>query len=167
MSLDINSPRGKITLADERKATNLVLAACPEFEFVSTDKMKPIVIDGLLVTKKTRIHYACVEIKCRYDCDIVKFFNSDDLDGYNGEWLITYSKVETAAQIATALCVPLLGFLYLVPSEIVLLQVLCDAHGEFQNVARQKVSETQATCNGGTALRTNIYFKMHDAVQFE
>jgi hypothetical protein len=97
-----------------------------------------------------------VEIKARE-------MTEAELKRFGNEWLVTFEKIQKGALIAKSLCVPFYGVLYLIPDQKTYLVKLTDEHGNIVAPMRLEVTETQATCNGGTALRTNAYVSVEGA----
>ena len=151
--LDINTERGQKSLKDER-----YLAEWFEdrfgFEWVETPKDQPAAVDALAIKDKTV--EVVIEVKCRYDMDIARLARN------NYEWLVTWDKVQKTMSIANALGVPSIGILYMVNSGEVLIQQLSRNGLLIPNI-RLATTETQATINGGTALRVNAYIDMRNA----
>lgn len=87
-------------------------------------------------------------------------------DDFKHEWLVTYAKIERARDIAKAFCVPLIGLLYLVDEPAFLCIRLANATGEFACPIRVERTETQATVNGGKALRDNAYIDVSQGTLF-
>lgn len=157
--MDILSERGQQTLQDEQEAVEIWHRHFPELRYMETPKDQPAIVDAVIANSSNRI--VCVtETKCRYDMDLSKFMGD-----YEGRWLITYDKVNSARKVAAALCVPLVGFLYIVPSRTLLYKKLTDANGQFTCDMQIAETFTQATCNGGVALRENAYIDMNTAKQ--
>jgi hypothetical protein len=82
---------------------------------------------------------------------------------FQSEWLVTWSKVHNAIQIADSLGVPCFGFLYLVDEKTLLTQKLSEPNGKLNVKIRLETTETQATINGGKAIRTNAFINMSSA----
>jgi len=101
---------------------------------------------------------AVVETKCRYNLKLAQLKNS-----FNNEWLVTWTKVQNAMQIATSLGVPCVGLLYLVEEKTLLVQKLSDQYGNLMAKLRIENTETQATINGGKAVRNNAFIDMTNA----
>jgi len=59
--------------------------------------------------------------------------------------------------------VPCVGFLYLVKPKVLLTQRLSDNEGRLAAEVRLSTTSTQATINGGRALRTNAFINMAGA----
>lgn len=150
--MDINTAKGKVSLADEQRVAEFVEKQF-NMRYFQTPKSKPAAIDAILVDKEVK---AVVETKCRYDIDSIDFFDSR----YQSEWLITWEKVNKAMQIAAGLCVPCIGVLFLVKPEIVLIQRISHQDGRLATQIRLQTTQTQATINGGLAVRTNAYINM-------
>ena len=151
--LDINTERGQKSLKDER-----YLAEWFEdhfgFEWVETPKDQPAAVDALAIKDKTI--EVVIEVKCRYDMDIARLARN------NYEWLVTWDKVQKTMSIADALGVPSIGILYMVNSGEVLIQQLSRNGLLIPNI-RLATTETQATINGGIAVRVNAYIDMRNA----
>lgn len=154
--MDILTPLGQQTLADEQVAGAIWERNFPKYKYIQTPKDQPAVVDALLICNNTI--YAAVETKCRYDMDLVKLD-----DERNGEWLVTYDKILKAKHLAASLGVPLIGFLYLVPDKMLLAKKLTDETGEFTVKIRTEETYTQRTVNGGSIKRTNAYIDMKES----
>lgn len=157
MSLDINTPKGQISLQQEQEMLAIITKACPGFSTVQTPKWAAAEVDGLVV-KGTAIA-AIFESKCR---DMTR----DQLSRFGDEWLVTFEKLQKGAAIARSLCVPFVGYLYLVPDKKVLSVRIADEQGNFLPKIRLERTETQATTNGGQTTRTNAYISMATAKEF-
>lgn len=155
MGLDILTPAGQLTLEQERAAVSIFEAARPRWKFVTTPKDKPAVVDGLLMRDGQIM--AVVEAKCRMQ-SLDVFFGP-----FRGEWLVTYEKVAKAREIAKALCVPLIGFLYIEPDNALLVQQITDELGNRAVNIRKEVTETRETVNGGRILRDNAFIDVKKA----
>jgi hypothetical protein len=156
MSLDVLTPRGQRTVADEQLAAAIWQSHNPALRYVHTPKNSPSAVDAVL-TNGTEV-VAVAETKCRYDLTFEKF-----LGQFNGEWLVTMDKVVKASAIASSLYVPLYGFLYLVEDEVLLTQRLCNEQGQFCVPFRCERTETRRTVNGGSIVRPNAYIDMSEA----
>ena len=150
--MDIKTTKGKVSLADEQRVAEFVERKF-NMLYVQTPKNMPAAIDAILIDKEVK---AVVETKCRYDIDSVAFFDSN----YQSEWLITWEKVNKAMQIAAGLCVPCIGVLFLVKPEVILIQRISNHDGRLATQIRLQTTKTQATINGGLAIRTNAYINM-------
>lgn len=152
--MDILTPKGQETLKHEREAIRLFTENFRDFGFVETPKDRPADIDGF-ITKGAIV--SGVEVKCRnmtaYALKTV----------HNNRWLITADKLDRGIAICRSLGVDFRGFLYLVPDRI--LYIVPIWHYEKGFVADVEIdrTETQATVNGGTALRLNAYVDVSKA----
>jgi hypothetical protein len=153
--MDILTPAGQKTLADEQKAAAIYHKNCPNYRYIQTPKNMPALVDGVLISDKI---LAVVETKCRYDMDL-DYFNS----AYKSEWLVTYEKISAAGKIGRDLGVPLVGFLYIVQSNCLLIQQITDEFGEMICTHYVKETETQKTVNGGKIVRPNCFISMKGA----
>jgi hypothetical protein len=153
--MDILTPKGQKTLEDEDKARKIFEAHYPAFKYVQTPKNKPADVDAILV--RDGVVAGVVETKCRYDCDLTKFRTT-----YGCRWLVTYDKLVRGAELSESLCVPFVGFLYIVQSNVLLIKTLFQ-HGNWTVDIRVEETRTQRTVNGDTIVRTNGYVDMSDS----
>jgi hypothetical protein len=158
--VDILTPRGQRTVADEALAYRFWEGQNPGWQCVSTPKWLPAAIDGFLVFEGSA--RAIIECKCRYGLTQHKFFEE-----FNGEWLVTMEKLVRASRISGELCVPLVGFLHLVDDGCLLTVQITDDQGRFCVPFRCENTVTQATVNGGEITRANAYIQMHGAIRYE
>ena len=149
MSLDIATQRGQISLADEQFVAQWYNSK-PRHRYIQTPKDAPAKIDAILT--KDNIIIGLAETKCRYNLSLEQLRTT-----FNDEWLITSEKVESGMELAEQFCVPLIGFLFLVDDDVLLVQNLTTAK------KRKEITETQRTINGGTARRENMFVTMKDA----
>ena len=148
MKLDINTPRGQRTLADEQKVVEWLRSK--NVDYVQTPKDLPAKVDAVLA--KDGYIFAVVETKCRYNLTLNKFQRQ-----FGNEWLITEAKIVDGEQVAAGLCVPFMGFLYLVDDDVLLVVNLSTAKRRTEETA------TQRTVNGGSVIRLNAYVTMDTA----
>jgi len=153
--LDINTPRGQRTVADERRCVEIVERSFPDWRYVHTIKAREAVVDGFL--ENAGEVKAVVAQTSRYNLTLEKFQTA-----FNNQWLLSLHKLLQGKDLAAALCVPFYGFLYLVEDDAVLSQRLWDEGGWRVRFTVDK-TETQATVNGGKALRDNAYIDMKRA----
>jgi hypothetical protein len=155
--MDILTPKGQISRADERRAVEIFKFNYPDFHYVDTPKDSPAIIDAILI--KDQSMYCAVETKCR-EISLEKF-----LGDFKGKWLVTYEKVEKARQMAVSLGIGLTGFLYLKKSDVLLVSQIADRDGLYKQRIYIEATETQKTINGGLIVRNNAYIDMTKAVQ--
>ena len=149
MTLDIQTERGQKSLRDEQRVADWFNAK-PGHWYIQTPKNAPAIVDAVLVRDYSLIGVA--ETKCRYSITLSRFQSA-----FNNEWLVTYSKIASALNLANGLCVPLFGFLYLVDDTTLLVQNL-------SRVTMQvRTTQTQRTINGGLAIRENAFIPMDSA----
>lgn len=156
--MDIHTPRGQQTLADEQTAIGIFERHYPLLRYIQTPKERPAVIDGIIIQGK--FIYSVVETKCRYNISYNSF-----VDTWDSKWLVTFDKIEGGRRLADAHCVPLHGFLFLVKSELLLTKKLYTPGEGWLTSFGVTKTETQATCNGGAALRDNAFIDMAGALQ--
>jgi hypothetical protein len=81
------------------------------------------------------------------------------LSGF-GSYLVTFSKLEKLRSVAKALRCPGLLLVYLIPETKTVWWKVCDGQGEWTVDVKVERTSTQATCNGGTAMRDNAYLPL-------
>lgn len=153
--MDVLTPAGQKTLADEESARRIFESHFPDHRYIHTPKDKPADIDAVVI-HRDQIK-GVVETKCRYDVDL-DGFNSR----YQGLWLVTFDKILKGKAIADAMQVPLIGFLYLVRSDVLLMNVIYK-DGSFLPKLTVEETQTHKTVNGGSILRSNAYIDMSQA----
>jgi len=126
----------------------------PEKQFFGTRKSKSAPYDGI-ITQDDFIA-GIFESKCRN-------MSRAELRGYNDELILTASKLYKCAERAKEIFVPFYVFIYLVPDRLVLMQQVTDTEGNYLVRFTVEKTETQATCNGGTAIRDNAYIDVSGA----
>ena len=151
-SLDINTVAGQKTLIEEKQVKNFVEKQY-DISYIETPKNEASRIDAMIV--KNGVIISVAETKCRQMT--IEQLKSDP---YNFEWLVTWDKVETGIKMAADLCVSFVGFLFLVPSRVLLVQKISNKDGLINCRLRLEATKTQATVNGGKAVRTNSYINM-------
>lgn len=160
MGLDILTPRGQQTVRDLNDAVALWEVCNPGWKVSMLPPSRESAIDGFLIKPDGEIA-AGIEAKCRYGVT---------LDGlrttFGNEWLVTMRKLTTAWNVCSALCVPLVGFLYLVDERVLLTKRIVDDGGDFCAEFRCDRTETQRTVNGGTAMRGNAFIRMEDCREY-
>ena len=153
--MDILTPKGKESAQQEIRAASIFQTHFPEMNYVHTPKDKPAKVDAVL-TKNGEI-CAVVETKCRG-------FGLEKLQkDFGNQWLITWEKVESARQIAQSLSVPLVGFLYMIPDDTLMVLKMCEPDGSLCLDMAIRNTYTQETINGGQVMRNNVYISMDDA----
>jgi hypothetical protein len=157
-SLDVNSPKGQKTLIEERRAYEIFTHNFPDYLIATTPKELEADIDAVLIKVDTKSIVAIIETKCR------QFNMQTLLNEFGNEWLITQAKVDKCQFLSRSLKVTTYGFLYLVPDDVLLAIRIVDNCGNILPKIRTAKTETQATVNGGTALRVNAYINMSDGI---
>jgi len=154
--MDILTPAGQLTMIDEKKMADM-WSESTGYVYSPTPKNTPCAIDALLFDP-LNVLVGVAEAKCRYDLTVESFRKQ-----FRNEWLVTMDKLIKAADIASSLCVPLYGFLYLCDEPALMTVRLTYSTGQFAVPFRCCNTETQATCNGGRITRANAYIKMDAA----
>lgn len=153
--MDVLTPAGQKTLQDEARAQEIFEINFPGWRYMHTPKNRPADVDAVVIHEGQVS--GVIETKCRYDVDL-KEFNQR----YNGQWLVTFDKLIKGRDVATALQVPLVGFLYLVRSDVLLMITIFE-NGSFVPKIRMEETVTQKTVNGGRIVRTNAFIDMSTA----
>lgn len=153
--MDILTPKGQETLAQERDAISLFLQSFPGFEFIETPKDTPADIDGIIT--KNGVMISGVEVKCRN-------MTADDLvNKYKNQWLVTADKLDRGASVCERLGIDFRGFLYLVPHNMLFIVPIFSYKEGWVAEVDYDLTETQATVNGGKARRLNAYVDVSKA----
>ena len=155
MPLDINTPRGQRTLEQEHRAAHIIVSAWRGVRYISTPKDEAAAIDALILREDDLC--AVAEVKCR-ECTLATLRGA-----YKNEWLVTASKLDEAVEVARRLVVPFWCFVYLVPDDVVLRVKVWEPERGWIAKIRKEKTVTQATVNGGSALRLNAFIDMTDA----
>ena len=155
--MDILTERGQVSLEDEQYFARWFKQQF-SLNYTQTPKDYPAAVDAIISNEGSNKLMAVAETKCRYDLTLDQFQTS-----FNNEWLVTWAKVQKVIEIANALGVPSVGFLYLVKPKVVLMQRFSEPDGRLMAPIKLATTKTQATINGGEIYRTNAYIDMKDA----
>lgn len=114
--------------------------------------------DGLIYSVRggRAKNFWLVEIKSRN-------LTEEQFSGFGNTWLITDNKVRANIALAQDLGVPWFGALNMIGGKVVWLKQICDENGVEIDGIERRMSRTQATINGGTAVRLNAYIPMDGA----
>lgn len=156
MKLDINTPKGRESLAQERILLKSFTVAT-NLGIVETDKSQPAQIDGFIVRDDTVV--GMFESKCRKA-------TVEQMNRWGDEWLITYQKLLDGAELSKRLRIPFYGIVYLLDEPLGFFIQLTDSEGNFVPKIRTEETKTQATINGGTAVRLNAYVDISNCSTF-
>lgn len=153
MSLDILTHKGQQSVEQEQDAIAIWHHHYPTLRYCETPKGKPAAVDAVLVNK-SGIVVGVVETKCRE-------MTMDDFNTrYKAQWLVTFAKMLHAIEVAEALQVKMMGFLYLVPDRVLLCKTLWSPDGGYLVDFTVSKTETQKTINGGLIKRDNAFIDM-------
>jgi len=141
MNLDINTPRGQESVAEETEMFNIIKSKNPSCQFFHTPITKASLIDGFITQKQQLL--AIYEAKCRRHS--LETFQHQ----FQNEWMISSHKLLAGAQLSKMLEVPFVGYLYIVPNKIVLSAKITNDKGRFIIPIRFAEKQTSASCNGG------------------
>jgi hypothetical protein len=155
MALDALSINGMKAIEQSRIGLSLIGR-----EYVETRQDREGDIDGFFLSKDGKEIVAAFEVKAR-NMTLAQLQNQ-----FKNEWILTFEKINKGSAISRSLCIPFFGVVYLIPDAVTLLVQLCDDKGNPATTFRVDNTETQATCNGGKASRSNAYISMKSAKQF-
>jgi len=147
--LDINTKKGQESLRHEREMLERIEGSM-KVKLVETDKDKDAKCDGVII-HNDKIG-GIFESKCR-NMNYMELLK-------HGSWLITLQKILDGQTLSKMLRVPFLGFLYLIPDQMIFYWKITDNMGDFNFGFDVRRTSTQRTINGGRALRTNAYLPM-------
>ena len=153
--LDVNSPKGQESLEHELRAVELWQHVYQDFTYIHTPKNGAALVDAVIIDNDANV-MAVVEQKSRN-------MSLEQLQNWNNEWLITHAKIEAGRNTGMALGVPFIGFLYLIPDDLLITKQLSNAKGEWTCEFRVDKTETQETINGGKIVRDNAYIDLTEA----
>lgn len=151
MSLDCNTPAGKVYIDWQQNCLNRIEEAW-KVECAYTDGSEAADVDA--ITFRDGKILGVMEIKSR-EMDLAQLRRF-------GSYLITFEKLLKLRAVSAALCVPGLVVVYLLKDQEIVFWKICDAAGNFLVPLECKVTETQATCNGGQAMRYNAYLSLKE-----
>ena len=154
--MDILTPKGQESKRQEDRAIDLWHRSFPSLRYCETPKDKPATVDAIIV-RGDEIR-AVVETKCRPQLNMTIFALE-----HKSRWLVTDEKIRKAQQIAEALQVPFLGFLYMPETDALLFETLWHPEKGWKVDIEVKETQTQATINGGKIVRRNAYIDMSRA----
>jgi hypothetical protein len=155
VNLDINTPKGAITLQQELRLAEIIKLRWPGSCYLHTPKDTMAAVDAIL--HKDEVIKAVGQASCRNNT------LGDFQTTFKNEWLLTYEKMIKGRDIALGLWVEYWGLLYLVPEDILIRVRMFTPLGGWQVPFRIAKTETQATCNGGTAIRDNAFINIQRA----
>jgi hypothetical protein len=153
--LDVNTAKGQESLEHELRAVQLWQHHYPDYTYIHTPKNGPALVDAVIGDNDTNV-VAVVEQKSRN-------MSLEQLQKWDMEWLVTFAKIEAGRVTAHALGVPFVGFLYLIPDDLLITKQLANNKGEWTCNFRTALTETQETINGGKIVRENAYIDLTEA----
>lgn len=156
MSLDINTPRGQESVKEELDMLEILETEHKDCQFIHTPITKAALIDGMIIRDGELV--GIYESKCRRNT--LKEFKND----FSSEWMVSFHKLQAGSQLAKSLCVPFIGFLYLVPDKMVAQIKLTDDKGNFLPSIFIGRKQTSKCCNGGTMMDTCGFISLDSAV---
>ena len=154
MSLDVLTPRGQESVAQEIEQLEILARADAGVSFIHTPKEEPSDVDGFI--SRDGAVTGMFMSSCRQA-------TRDQMRKWGDEFILTADKVVKATSLAKQLCMPVYAFVYLVPDKLVLVQTLVNKRGEVMPNLRIQRTETKATTNGGKIVRSNAYISLEGA----
>lgn len=154
--MDILTPKGQQSLEQERRLLASFCAAT-DYSVIETDKNQPAQVDGFIVCDGELC--GIFESKCRKA-------NIAQMHRWGDEWILTHQKLLDGAELSKRLRTPFYGIVYLLDEPIGIVIKLTDNEGKILPKVRVETTETQATVNGGTAVRANAYIDISNCFTF-
>lgn len=148
--MDILTDKGQKSLEYERIMLERI-SVLTNVKIIETDKDIDAKVDGM-ISQGNQLT-GIFESKCR-DMSLMKLREF-------GSWLITFDKILDGRKLSQLLRVPFIGFLYLIPDEIIMYWKITDKYGNFLFDFDVKNTKTQKTINGGSVVRTNAYLPVN------
>ncbi len=145
MSLDCNTENGRRYISYQHLCLQSFCAA-KKVGYATTTDTSDADVDAILWRSSI---VGVAEVKTRN-------LTHQQLSGF-GSYLVTFSKLEKLRSVAKALRCPGLLLVYLIPETRTVWWKVCDSQGEWTVDVKVERTSTQATCNGGTAMRDNAY----------
>ena len=144
--MDILTKKGQKSLEYERIMLERI-SVLTNVNIIETDKDMDAKVDGM-ISQDNQLT-GIFESKCRNMSlmQLRKF----------GSWLVTFDKILDGRKLSQLLRVPFIGFLYLIPDEIIMYWKITDKYGNFLFDFDVKNTKTQKTINGGSIVRANAY----------
>jgi len=151
--LDINTPKGQESLQYETIMLDRIKRK-RKIEIFETDKKSDAKCDGIIVKNNNIV--GIFESKCRN-------MTKEELSMY-GSWLVTNEKIMHGRYLSEMLRVGFFGFLYLIPDNNIFMWHITDSNGKFKFDFESKITKTQKTINGGTAMRENSFLPISESI---
>lgn len=159
MRLDINTERGQETARQELEAAALFEKSFPGVAYIHTPKRKPADYDSVLV--KSGAIIAVVAMRCCAKYDLATFRSNR----FGNKLLISFHKLLKGVDAARINCVPFTVMVYFPTDRVLLCQRVWEPEAGFKVGFRVEKTKTQATVNGGEAIRDNAYIDMDSAAE--
>lgn len=156
-NLACDTPRGKVATDDQKIAIEAVVRHLADERISAVHTVEPAKVDCFFVTPDDDV-FAVAEVKTRYHLTIEKLKGE-----FSNTWLISSDKLKAMQTVCMLVNVIGYGILYLKDSNLILMLQIYDERGCPAIHWGEHETETQATINGGTALRWNAYIPMHTA----
>ena len=157
MGLDINTAKGQETAQQELDAAALFEKSFPGVSYIHTPKRKAADYDSVLVKNGSII--AVVAMRCCAKYDLATFQSR----AFGNKLLISFHKLLKGVDAARINCVPFTVMIYFPGDRVLLCQRVWEPDAGFRTSFRVEKTKTQATVNGGEAIRDNAYIDMDGA----
>ena len=160
--LNINTPKGQEALSYERAVIKAFCGQHSSIGWIGTSKNEPAVVDGLFYLNRDMTLYSICEVKVR-DMTLKQLTGK-----YKNEWLVSNHKIVRGRRLGEMLCASLVGFLYLKPDGLLLVQKITDKTGDWAiPEPRVAVTTTPANVNGGIKEEENAFINMENAKEYK
>ena len=151
MGLDVNTPKGQEYLSHQHDTMKRFCDNYRKFNLKHAETGSEDAAIDFVVTDLSKV-VAIAEIKARE-------MTLDQLRRF-GSYLVTYEKIRKGIDTADALGVSFLLIIKLIPDDII---VYFKLNEDVDIEVRE--TETQATCNGGVAVRKNAYISLDRMIE--
>lgn len=161
MTASIQTPRGAEAQRQERAMIRAFAESHGRYFLMETPTDPTLFpcADALIGSVATGECVMLLEAKARPFFGSLRRFREE----FNGEWLISTSKIDRAREVATRLAVPLFGLMGIPQDGIALLKEITNAHGEWMTPFARRSLLTSKTINGGQHEDECYFFPMADA----
>lgn len=153
MSLDCLTPKGREWIARQHEAIELYRRRFPHFDIAHFDDESAAELDFVVIDDGNVKAFG--EVRSR-EMTSEALFNQ-----FRGEWIVTEEKLLRGMDIARRLRTRFFMLLYMVPEKRIFVEPIVDEHGFIHGKWRVDRTATQATSNGGTAVRDNAFLQIN------